>query len=69
MQESTPAPDLSNHMRKLLFEVGPEDLSRDEILGIIALLESAKSRLRARYATNVIDLDSRRHPRLENVLV
>jgi len=63
MQPNTPASEISLlciQLRWLMVDVDPEDLSPTELHDMIALLESARTRLRARCAKNVISLDAHR---------
>jgi hypothetical protein len=62
-EEKTPASGqshLCSQVRQLMVEIGPEDLSPGELSHMIALLESARTRVHARCTTNVIELDTRR---------
>jgi hypothetical protein len=63
MQPNTPPPGISQlciQLRWLMVDVDPEDLSPSELRDMIELLASARSRIRAKCAANVISLDAYR---------
>jgi hypothetical protein len=63
MQPNAPVSDITLmciQLRWLMVDVDPEELSPSELRDMIALLESARTRIRAKCAANVISLDAHR---------